>query len=133
MTTETTDVANEIFSRLDSIGNKVLSTAPMVWEKMVVLTQFESIAYLISGAVCFVLAIICAFATLRSAKKYDERENPHYTDSPISVAIFGFATFMFAMPGLINLLYIWNWVGAFSPESRLIARLIGAVTQTSVD
>lgn len=130
MTTETTDVANEIFSRLDSIGNKVLSTAPMVWEKMVVLTQFESIAYLISGAVCLVLAIICTFAAFRSAKKHDEREIPSHNDAPL---VFGFGTLIFAIPGLINLLYIWNWVGAFSPESRLIARLIGAVTQTYVD
>jgi putative flippase GtrA len=133
MTTETTDVANEIFARLDSIGSKVVSTAPMIWEKMVVLTQFESIAYLISGAVCLVLAIICAFAAFRSAKKYDERENPGYNDAPLGFMAFGFGTFIFAIPGLINLLYIWNWVGAFSPESRLIARLIGAVTQTSVD
>lgn len=128
--TDNNEIANKIFERLDGLGAQFMTTAPMVWEKMVTLTQFESIAYLISGAVCAVLCIICVIAASKAATDFNNRPNPRYDDTPVVVLLYGAATVFFVIPALVNLLYIWNWVGAFSPESRLIARLIGAVTQT---
>lgn len=125
--TDNNEIANKIFERLDGLGAQFMTTAPMVWEKMVTLTQFESIAYLIVGGVSLLLTVVFTYLLLKSIKYY----NDHYHQPPIGVILLIFATSASGVSASINLLYIWNWVGAFSPESRLIARLIGAVSGTS--
>ncbi len=125
--TDNNEIANKIFERLDSLGAQFMTTAPMVWEKMVTLTQFESIAYLIVGGVSLLLTILFTFLLLKSIKYYES----HDDQAPIGVILLMIATCSSTLSAGVNLLYIWNWVGAFSPESRLIARLIGAVSGTS--
>lgn len=114
-------IAQEVFDRLDAIGNQISTTVPMIWEKMVLLTQAESIAYLAVGFICLVAAIV---ATMCFSKiKVEDR----YGEWPVSKFIsLGFM--ILYIPAAVILFYQWNWVGAFAPEARLIARLIGAVT-----
>jgi hypothetical protein len=133
MTTVTREdvIANEIFQRLDAIGTQVQTTVPMVWQKMVLLTQAESIAYLAVGAICLMFAIIGSFLAHTIYNKW--RSIP-YNNRPDAAPISFFINLGFILgyiPAAVNLLYPWNWVGAFAPEARLIARLIGAITQTA--
>ena len=125
--TDNNEIANKIFERLDGLGAQVMTTAPMVWEKMVTLTQFESIAYLIVGGVSLLLTIVFTYLLLKSIKYYESRCD----EAPVGVILLMIATYFSTLSAGINLLYIWNWIGAFSPESRLIARLIGAVSGAS--
>lgn len=124
-------VAQEAFKRLDAIGAQISELAPVVWSKMVLLTQAESIAYLAVGAICLLAAISGTFFGMRIFANWNKSRSGRYGEvAPLHfwVSVFFMAGYI---PAAVNLLYPWNWVGAFAPEARLIARLIGAITQTT--
>lgn len=120
---ETQYLASKALEGIDALSAQITQVAPVIWGKMVLLTQAESIAYLAVGAICLAVALIATyfFNKIKSINSYDW---------PVSKGIS--LGFMLAyVPAAINLCYPWNWVGAFAPEARLIARLIGAITGTS--
>jgi hypothetical protein len=113
----------EMIEQLQEMGSQMASLGTVIWAKMVMLTWAESVAYLVAGGVALVISCISWFIAAKTIKGKDwAHEYPvtFYISGGIAVVSTGFAMF--------NLLYPWNWVGAFVPEARLIARLIGAAT-----
>lgn len=116
------------FSLINAFATKAQEVAPVVWEKMVFLTQVESIAYLGLGAACAVLSIAFFFAWLKAPLVQVGYDSGNWTFNKI---LFGCVSLALMLPAAINLFFPWNWIGAFAPEARLIARLIGTLTGTS--
>ena len=119
---DTDFLAGKALEGMNALSAKITTMAPMIWQKMVLLTQAESIAYLAVGGICLVAALI--------ATTFFARIKGDSYDWPMAkiVAFVGMITYL---PAAIMLLYPWNWVGAFAPEARLIARLMGAITGAS--
>lgn len=116
------------FSLINDFALKAQEIAPVVWGKMVFLTQVESIAYLGLGAACAVLSAVFFFAWLKAPLVQEGYDRGSWTFNKI---LFGVLSLAFMLPAAINLLLPGNWIGAFVPEARLIARLIGNLTGTS--
>lgn len=112
------------FELINVFATKAAEVAPIVWTKMIMLVQAESIASLAVGGFCLVMAQVFTFLWYRAP-------TTSYNEYTVQKAIFGIATLVTYVPAAVNLLYPWNWIGAFAPEARLIARILGSLTGTS--
>ncbi len=112
------------FGLINSFATKAAEVAPVVWAKMIMLIQAESIAYLAVGGVCLLFSIVLSFVCLKM------KVNNYGEWTPQKV-VSGICALVALIPAGINLLYPWNWIGAFAPEARLIARILGTLTGTS--
>lgn len=112
------------FELINVFATKAAEVAPIVWTKMIMLVQAESIAYLAVGGFCLVMAQVFTFLWYKAPVD-------SYGDWKPVKAILGALTVAIYIPAAVNLLYPWNWIGAFAPEARLIARILGSLTGTS--
>ena len=114
----------EFWVRFDQFAAKMAESAPMAYDKLVMLMQAKSIAYLCVG---FGLLLLSAFfrkgAAICIKKTIDEEL---YV---IGAIICGFLTFLTLSAGIINVFNIWNWIGAFQPEARLLNETWNAIQQ----
>lgn len=112
------------FELINVFATKAAEVAPIVWTKMIMLVQAESIAYLAVGGFCLVMAQVFTFLWYKAP-------NTHYGEYTVQKAAFLVVTIVAYVPAAVNLLYPWNWIGAFAPEARLIARILGSLTGTT--
>lgn len=117
------------FEMVNSFSAKAAEVAPVVWQKMILLVQAESIAYLAVGGFCLLLFVI--FAVLWARAPVNGPGSYSAGEWTFTKIVYGILAAVSATPAAINLFYPWNWVGAFAPEARLIARLLGTLTGTS--
>jgi ABC-type enterochelin transport system permease subunit len=113
----------EMIEQLQEMGSQMASLGTVIWAKMVMLTWAESVAYLVAGGISALIAIVCWIIFGRTMKT---RESSY--DYSLGMIVSGIIAAITTLSAAVNLLYPWNWVGAFVPEARLIARLIGAAT-----
>ncbi len=117
------------FEMVNSFSAKAAEVAPVIWQKMILLVQAESIAYLAVGGFCLLLFVIFAALWARAPIKGPSCYNAG--EWTLTKIVYGLLATASAIPAAINLFYPWNWVGAFAPEARLIARLLGTLTGTT--
>lgn len=118
---EENKIADEIFSRVDAISTKLMELAPVAYNKLVFLKQAESFGYLAVGGICLLLSVLSYVFFTRKAIAYAIERAREYEVFPILAAMaMTVATIGFGGAALGNLLYIWNWIGAFAPEARLL-------------
>lgn len=113
----------EMIEQLQAMGSQMASLGTVIWAKMVMLTWAESVAYLVAGGIAAIIALVCWIIAARAYKASDK-----CGDITLGMFIPGVIAIITTVIAAWNLLYPWNWVGAFAPEARLIARLIAAAT-----
>jgi hypothetical protein len=104
----------------EQIAQTLVDAAPEAYAFALNVTRWESIGYLVVGVACAVLAywgFRWAQHLIYNSGSYDLEE----------LGGFGVGTVAFglACASAINLLYIWNWIGAFAPELRLARQILG--------
>ena len=86
------------FELINVFASKAAEVAPVVWSKMIMLVQAESIAYLMVGGFCLGFSGILATISLKmKLDKYDD-----WTPAKI---ITGIASLVVLVPACVNLLY----------------------------
>lgn len=116
------NASDKAIEMVTDLGAKLTEIAPVLWAKMVFLVQAESIAMLTVGALCLIVGTIGVICLIRSVKK----QGPY--DAPTVQTLVSLLFSVPVIPAAVLLLYPWNWVGAFAPEARLLARIMGAIT-----
>ena len=119
-------MTSEMFARFDVLSAKLIAFAPVVWEKMIMLIWAESIATLCVGGIFLLLSIF----SIRWIMKNHHTELRNFSGPSTKFMLMSVIAFPSVLETFTTVLYPWNWVGVFSPESRLIARLLGTLTQT---
>lgn len=124
----------EFWKRFDVMAAKLNEAAPLVYERLLSYQQAKSVAYLAVGFVCLTIMGVLVTIAANLLKKGGAAERDRYGSGEvyygIAVVLFCVAT-LFLGGATINLFYVWNWIGAFAPDARLVNEVWNGLTNNS--
>jgi phosphatidylserine synthase len=108
----------DFWTHVDALSHKIATFAPVAYEKLLLLTQLKSAAHLGIGGVDLLISVIFMICAWKAWKTFNAKAQ--YDDFPGLPMALSAGIVIFGLPAAIQLFNMWNWIGAFVPEARLI-------------
>lgn len=117
---------NEVQSIQDilvKLSEFLVSQAPVAWEYLMMIERISSISYIL---ICTVAFLVSSYG-LHNLWTNVEKRNISNRDLevPYFLAMIGFGFMVFV--AAVHLLDVWEWVGMFRPDLKIIRDLYEAV------
>lgn len=118
---------DKAFELVQTVGDHLAKAVPTAWQKLIEFHYWYSVAYLGIGFALLVLSALFIILGLKLKAKGSEY-SPEYGLTMLFKWGFSILGAFLLVGSAFQLLNIWNWVGAFNPEARLVYTLFVKTT-----